>query len=458
MLDSPNGSFRGQESSFERLRSGVVPGAVYVNSPIRQQSHKIGVPSFQEAPTLTEILLRDRERIANLHDVQEMLEEAAKFAELRDQLLIKDIDFCQDTDLKTAYQKAFEGKRLTPEEGLTLLQKGELLTLGGLATRAKERFHPFQAASFLIDRNINYTNICRIGCDFCAFYRREGDSDAYVLKEDIIHQKIQETIDAGGTGVLMQGGVNPKLKIDYYENLFHGIKERFNIHLHALSVIEIEGIAKVSRLSLDETLSRLKAAGLDSIPGAGAEILVDEIRLDQSPVKRHAHRWLDVMKVAHTHDLPTTATMMFGALEEDRHIIEHIDKVRSTQDETSGFYAFIMWTFQGDNTELLAKNPGMQKTTAVEYLKVLAVSRLMMDNIPNIQGSWVTMGPKIGQTSLHFGANDMGSIMIEENVVSAAGTAHHLVRDSMVDLIRRSGFTPLQRDTYYNILEEFPIE
>jgi cyclic dehypoxanthinyl futalosine synthase len=207
-----------------------------------------------------------------------------------------------------------------------------------------------------------------------------------------------------------------------------------------------------------QTLERLKAAGLDSIPGAGAEILVDDIRLDQSPVKRHAHRWIDVMKEAHAAGLPTTATMMFGALEEPRHVIEHICRIRDAQDETRGFYSFIMWTFQGENTELARKHPELRPTSAVEYLKVVAVSRLMMDNIPNIQGSWVTMGPKVGQTSLHFGANDMGSIMIEENVVSAAGTSHHLDREGMIALIQRSGFTPVQRDTYYNILAEYPDE
>lgn len=362
-----------------------------------------------------------------------------------------------DQDLTRAYEKARHGERLSREDGLALLTRGDVLALGGLATLAKERFHPQRAATFLIDRNINYTNICRIGCDFCAFYRRDGETEAYTLPNDVIFDKIAETVALGGTGVLLQGGVNPRLKIDYYETLFRGIKERFDIHVHALSVIEIEGIAKVSRLDLNETLARLVAAGLDSIPGAGAEILADEIRLSQSPVKRHSHRWIDVMKTAHSHGLPTTATMMFGALEGPGHIIEHIDRIRAAQDETGGFYAFIMWTFQGQNTELLRRNPNMRRTTASEYLKVLAISRLMMDNIPNIQGSWVTMGPKVGQTSLHFGANDMGSIMIEENVVSAAGTSHTLDRQAMIDLIHGAGFHALQRDTYYNTVAQHPL-
>lgn len=413
---------------------------------------RMGAPGFRPAPTLTDLIARDaarRERASSAH---------SPFAEQREQMLTLAIDQTADPLLRDSYATAFAGHRLTAEQGLKLLTQGDLLVLGGLATKAKERFHAERSVTYLLDRNINYTNVCRIGCDFCAFYRKEGENDAYVLKEDIIHQKIEETVRAGGTGVLLQGGVNPRLKIDYYEDLFRGIKQRFDIHLHALSVIEIEGIARVSRLTLDETIQRLSAAGLDSIPGAGAEILVDEIRLDQSPVKRHAHRWIDVMKAAHRHDLPTTATMMFGALEEPRHIIEHIMRIRAAQDETAGFYAFIMWTFQGENTELLAKHPDLRPTSAVEYLKVVAVSRLMMDNIPNIQGSWVTMGPKVGQTSLHFGANDMGSIMMEENVVSAAGTSHHLNELGMRELIHRSGFSAVQRDTYYNHLADHPFE
>jgi cyclic dehypoxanthinyl futalosine synthase len=403
---------------------------------------------FQEAPTLAEINERDAQR-------QGMLSKTVE-AKAHDALMQERMARTQDAELKSAYETAFAGERLSAEQGLTLLNKGDLNLLGWLANRAKERFHPQGKVSFLIDRNINYTNVCRIGCDFCAFYRRGHEADSYVLPKEEIFKKIEETVELGGTGTLMQGGVNPHLKIEYYEDLFRSIKERYKIHLHALSVIEIEGIAQVSRLTLEETLERLKAAGLDSIPGAGAEILSDEIRLEQSPVKRHSHRWIKVMQAAHRANLPTTATMMFGALEERKHIIEHIIRIRDAQDETKGFYAFILWTFQGENTELGKKNPDMQPTTGAEYLRVLAVSRLMMDNIPNIQGSWVTMGPKIGQISLHYGANDMGSIMIEENVVSAAGTSYTLDRKNMIELIRRSGFTPVQRDTYYNILAEHP--
>ena len=404
---------------------------------------------FQEAPTLDEINDRDTER-------QALIAARQPAVKVHDELMLSQIANTSDEALKSAYKKAYEGQRLSGEDGQKLLDRGDLNLLGWLATRAKRRFHPENKVSFLLDRNINYTNICRIGCDFCAFYRRGHEQDSYVLPKEEIFKKIEETIELGGTGTLMQGGVNPHLKIEYYEDLFRNIKERYKIHLHCLSVIEIEGIAQVSRLTLEETLERLKAAGLDSIPGAGAEILSDEIRLEQSPVKRHSHRWIKVMQAAHKANLPTTATMMFGALEERKHIIEHILRIRDAQDETKGFYAFILWTFQGEHTELLKKNPDLQPTTGAEYLRVLAVSRLMMDNIPNIQGSWVTMGPKIGQISLHYGANDMGSIMIEENVVSAAGTSYTLDRKNMIELIRRSGFTPVQRDTYYNILAEHP--
>jgi len=416
--------------------------------PIAQNTLPAGA-GFQEAPTLEEINLRDAER-------QKIITGTPKSTKIHDTLMMTQIEKTQDALLKSAYETALAGGRLSGEQGQALLDSGDLNLLGWLATRAKERFHPQGKVSFLIDRNINYTNICRIGCDFCAFYRRGPEADAYVLPKEEIFKKIEETIELGGTGTLMQGGVNPHLKIEYYEDLFRSIKERYKIHLHALSVIEIEGIAQVSRLTVAETIERLKAAGLDSIPGAGAEILSDEIRLEQSPVKRHSHRWIKVMQEAHKANLPTTATMMFGALEERKHIIEHILRIRDAQDETQGFYAFILWTFQGENTELAKKNPDMQPTSGAEYLRVLAVSRLMMDNIPNIQGSWVTMGPKIGQISLHYGANDMGSIMIEENVVSAAGTSYTLDRKNMIELIRRSGFTPVQRDTYYNILAEYP--
>lgn len=406
-------------------------------------------PGFQEAPTLQQMWERDATRMQKLSGI-------GRKERVIDTLQKQKIQDCEDPDLKRAYEKAYQFERVSAEEGLVLLEKGDLSLLGYLATRIKEKFHPEPRASFLLDRNINYTNVCRIGCDFCAFYRRDKQEGAYVLSKETIFDKIEETIAVGGTGVLMQGGVNPHLKIEYYEDLFKSIRERFDIHLHALSVIEIEGIARVSQLTVEETLKRLHIAGLDSIPGAGAEILVDEIRLDQSPVKRHSKRWIDVMQQAHKIGLPTTATMMFGALEEKKHVIEHIELIRKAQDQTNGFYAFIMWTFQGENTDLLKKHPDLQPVGGVDYLKVVAISRIMMDNIPNIQGSWVTMGPKMGQASLHFGANDVGSIMIEENVVSAAGAEFKLTRESMIELVSRSGFIPVQRDTYYNILQEFP--
>ena len=444
-------AFSGNTTTSNDHLPGIVNTSFPLTAPEPQMGKQLGAPGFAKAPSLTELIERDKIRTERALAL--LSRQADDAHAVRNALLEKTILGEVNEVLRSAYMSAYQGERLTASQGLTLLESGDLLTLGGLASRTKARFHGDGFATYLLDRNINYTNICRIGCDFCAFYRKDNAADAYVLKDEVIYQKIAETISRGGTGVLMQGGVNPHLKIEYYENLFRGIKARFKIHLHALSVIEIEGIAKVSRLSLDETLTRLKDAGLDSIPGAGAEILVDEIRLNQSPVKRHSHRWIDVMKAAHRQDLPTTATMMFGALEEKKHVIEHIMRIRDAQDETHGFYSFIMWTFQGENTELLRENPDLKPTSAADYLKVLAVSRLMMDNIPNIQGSWVTMGPKVGQVALHFGANDMGSIMMEENVVSAAGTSHSMDEKTMIDLIHHSGFTAVQRDTYYNHLK-----
>jgi cyclic dehypoxanthinyl futalosine synthase len=404
-----------------------------------QVDAKQGASAYRPAPSLTELL-----RYQAQHTYGPTLGDRVK-----DTFVEKAIQTTNHSSLKKSYLKCLDGTRLTPEDALLLLKEGDLNVLGTLAQRQRNQWHDGAKASYLIDRNINYTNVCRIGCDFCAFYRTPKQSDAYVLPNEVVLQKIQETVDHGGTGVLLQGGVNPQLKLDYYLKLFSQIKEKFHIHLHALSVIEIENIAQISRLSVKETIQELVAAGLDSIPGAGAEILVDEVRLHQSPVKRHAHRWIDTMLTAHELDLPTTATMMFGALEEPRHVIQHLDTIRKAQDISKGFYAFILWTFQGENTELLKNNPQWKPMGSYDYLKVLAVSRLFLDNIPNLQGSWVTMSPKIGQLSLHYGANDMGSIMIEENVVSAAGTAHSLTGPRMRDLVACSGFEPFQRDTYF---------
>ena len=302
--------------------------------------------------------------------------------------------------------------------------------------------------TFIVDRNINYTNICVNKCKFCAFYREADSPEAYVLTKDEIFRKIEETIAQGGTQILMQGGVHPDLGIEYFEDLFSSIKSRFAIQIHSLSPAEISFIAKKADLSIMDTLKRLKASGLDSIPGGGAEILVDRVRKKVSPNKIRWRQWAEVMKTAHELGMPTTATMMFGSLETDKEIIEHLVRLRDIQDETGGFTAFIPWTYQPGNTEL-----GGRSATAVEYLKTLALSRIVLDNFNNVQASWVTQGAKIAQVALEFGANDFGSTMIEENVVAAAGVTFRMTRQEIINLITDAGYTPAQRDTRYNILK-----
>ncbi len=340
------------------------------------------------------------------------------------------------------------GKRLTAEEGLAIFKHADLLTLGELANGITKRLHPERLVTFVVDRNINYTNICVNKCKFCAFYREADSPDAYVLPKDEIFKKIEETIAQGGTQILMQGGVHPDLGIDYFEDLFRAIKSRYTIQIHSLSPAEISFIAKKDALSIKDALSRLKEAGLDSIPGGGAEILVDRVRKKVSPNKIRWRQWADVMKEAQKLGMPTTATMMFGSLETDKEIIEHLVRIRAIQEETGGFTAFIPWTYQPGNTEL-----GGRSATAVEYLKVLALSRILLDNFQNIQASWVTQGAKIAQVALEFGANDFGSTMIEENVVAAAGITFRMTKQEIVSIIKDAGYTPAQRDTRYNILK-----
>lgn len=340
------------------------------------------------------------------------------------------------------------GKRLDASEGLALFKQADLLTLGELANSMRKRLHPKRLVTFIVDRNINYTNICVNKCKFCAFYREADSPDAYILSKDKIFQKIEETITQGGTQILMQGGVHPDLGMDYFEDLFRSIKSRYKIQIHSLSPSEISFVAKKADLSIKDALLRLKAAGLDSIPGGGAEILVDRVRKKVSPNKIRWRQWADVMKEAQKLGMPTTATMMFGSLETDKEIIEHLVRVREIQDETSGFTSFIPWTYQPGNTEL-----GGRPATAVEYLKVLALSRIMLDNFRNLQASWVTQGAKIAQVALEFGANDFGSTMIEENVVAAAGITFRMTKKEIVSIIKDAGYTPAQRDTTYKILK-----
>ncbi|MFQ5483399.1 MAG: cyclic dehypoxanthinyl futalosine synthase, partial [Nitrospinaceae bacterium] len=350
-------------------------------------------------------------------------------------------------------QKALDGQRIQAAEALALWQSQDITLLGNVATRLYRRRtgRDGGVVTYIVDRNINYTNVCVTDCKFCAFYRKEGDAEAYVLPFDTIAAKIEEMAAHGGRQILLQGGHNAELRIDYYENLFRRIKARFDIHLHALSPPEIVHLSKLSHLSLEETLRRLMAAGLDSIPGGGGEILVDRVRQIISPKKCTTGQWLGVMDAAHRLDLPTTATMMFGHVETLQERVEHLMRLRDQQDRTGGFTAFICWPFQPGTTPL-AQRTGPRPVTGWDYLKTLAVSRILLDNFDNIQSSWVTQGAKIGQAALFFGANDMGSTMFEENVVAAAGTVHHLDEPKIRRLIEDGGFLPQRRNMRYEFV------
>jgi cyclic dehypoxanthinyl futalosine synthase len=336
---------------------------------------------------------------------------------------------------------------MTHREAVDLLQDSDLIAIGMAADSLRRKLHPEGIVTYIIDRNINYTNFCTEYCTFCAFYRPMGHEEGYLLPDEVIFEKIQETIDLGGTGILMQGGLHPDLKIEWYEDLMRSIKRRFRIHLHCLSAPEIVNIAEVSGLSIRDTIARLRDAGLDSIPGGGAEILDDEVRHRISRLKCSSAEWVDVHKTAHALGMRTTATMMFGCGETLEQRVNHLDVVRRIQEETGGFTAFIPWTFQRENTSLgrFIK----EEATAVEYLKTLAVSRLYLENIENVQSSWVTQGLKTCQLGLRFGGNDVGSVMIEENVVSAAGAHHCSTEEELRRIIRDAGFVPKQRDTLY---------
>jgi len=338
-------------------------------------------------------------------------------------------------------------RRIDGEEALLLLEQADLLHLGALADARRKYLHPEPRVTYVVDRNINYTNICVSGCLFCAFYRQPSRVDGFIISEAELREKIEETIALGGTQILLQGGMHPDLDLDYYVNLLTFIKNNFPIHIHGFSPSEISFLAEKTGKPLPEVLQTLIAAGLDSIPGGGAEILVDDIRRQLSPGKCLTDRWLEVMRVGHQLGLRTTATMMFGHIEERGHIVEHLLRLRKLQDETGGFTAFIPWTFQPDNTGL-----DVEKATAAEYLKILALSRLVLDNIDNIQASWVTQGAKIAQMALAFGANDLGSTMIEENVVAAAGVHFRLPLAEMKRLIATAGYEACQRDCHYNLI------
>jgi cyclic dehypoxanthinyl futalosine synthase len=347
--------------------------------------------------------------------------------------------------------RAVAGERLGRSDLLTLFEEGPLLELGQAAHVVRQRQVDAGQATYIIDRNINYTNVCIYRCRFCAFYRKQSDNDAYLLPiEEIVH-KVAETVAAGGTGILLQGGVHPELGIDYYENLLTDLKRTFpQIHLHAFSVPEVWFVAKIEKLPVREVIQRLHQAGLDSIPGGGAEILEDETRRRiWSRAKAPTAEWLRVHREAHELGLRTTATMMFGVGEPYSARVEHFLGVRDVQDETGGFTAFIPWTFQDQSTDLEGE---VEPSGGYDYLRTLAISRLAFDNITHIQGSWVTQGPKIGQLSLLFGADDLGSIMLEENVVAAAGAEFRMTQSDMERVIRGAGYTPRQRRTLYEPL------
>jgi cyclic dehypoxanthinyl futalosine synthase len=347
--------------------------------------------------------------------------------------------------LSEIIEKIQHHQRIDTQEAGLLMKEADLLTLGSLANARRFHYHPEAVVTYVIDRNINYTNICVSGCRFCAFFRAPGQDEGYVITRSDLADKIQETLDLGGTQILLQGGMNPDLDLGFYEDMLRFIKDRFAIHIHGFSPPEIHFMAEKFNLSVADTLQRLKQAGLDSIPGGGAEILCDEIRTQVSPNKCSSDAWLDVMRQAHVSGMRSSATMMFGHLDTMDHVIRHLERIRQLQDDTHGFTAFIPWTFQPENTRI-----PVEKKTGVEYLRVLALSRIFLDNVDNIQASWVTQGDKIAQTALFFGANDMGSTMIEENVVAAAGVSFMMPLDALQRLIITAGFTPCQRDCFYN--------
>lgn len=350
--------------------------------------------------------------------------------------------------LQKIEKKIMNQTRLDADELLFLFEKTDLIRLGHLANMVREQKHPQGIITYVVDRNINYTNVCQSECRFCAFFKPPDSPDGYVLSREELAQKIAETIALGGTQILMQGGLHPSLDLYYFKRLLEFIKTTFPIHIHAFSPPEIAHIANISGLDIRETLTELKQSGLDSIPGGGAEILSDDIRKILSPKKCSAEKWLEVMEIAHQLGLRTTATMMFGHIETIFHRIEHFIRIRELQDQTGGFTAFIPWTFQPSHTKL-----GGREVFACDYLRTLAIARIAIDNIDNIQVSWVTQGGKVAQVGLKFGANDFGSTMIEENVVAATGVSFRMSRDDIVRLITDAGYQARQRDTKYNLIE-----
>ena len=358
--------------------------------------------------------------------------------------------------------KAVAGDRLTPEEGVELLKSHDLIAIGQAADTITRRLHPEPYRTYNIDRNINYTNACAAVCDFCAFYRPVGHDEVYVLSQEALHEKVRETVELGGDQILLQGGLHPKLPLEWYEEMLSGLKSAFpQVNIHGFSPPELHHFHKLSKLPLKTVLQRLKDAGLGSVPGGGGEILVDRVRKLITRGKVLTDGWLEVNRVWHQIGGKSTCTMMFGHVETLEERIEHLDRLRSLQDETGGFTAFICWTHQPpheapwyDNRKDGVDMSKLPEAGAFEYLKTQAIGRLYLDNIPNIQSSWVTQGEKIGQIALSFGANDMGSLMIEENVVSQAGTVYHLSVETLRKCIREAGYIPRQRNVFYDYIDE----
>jgi cyclic dehypoxanthinyl futalosine synthase len=354
------------------------------------------------------------------------------------------------SDVSAIVERCIGGQRLTCDDALTLLESSDLSAIGKAAHAVSLRMHPESFRTYNIDRNINYTNVCTAVCDFCAFYRTPKSQEGYVLERSVLLEKIRETVELGGNQILLQGGLHPNFKLEWYEEMLQDIKKHFpEVNIHGFSPPELYHFTKVNKLSIETVLERLKVAGLGSIPGGGAEILVDRVRSAITRGKVMTDDWLNVMRVWHRMGGNSSATMMFGHAETLAERVEHLDRIRALQDETHGFTAFICWTFQPDNTQMSHIPPA----GSFEYLKTQAVARLFLDNVPNIQSSWVTQGLKIGQLALLFGANDMGSLMLEENVVAEAGTVHFLTLDQIRDAISELGFTPRQRTVFYQLVD-----
>jgi len=344
-------------------------------------------------------------------------------------------------------QEIIAGTRLSAADGVRLFREATPLQLSAWASLVRSRLHPERRVTYVVGRVINYTNVCWVQCKFCNFYRLPGQEGGYVLPRETIFAKIEELRRLGGTEILIQGGLNPALRIEYFEELFGAIKARFPVHIHGLSPVEIIYLSKVSQLSEQECLARLQAAGLDSIPGAGAEILVEEVREQIAPYKNSAAAWLNLMRTAHRLGIGSSATMMYGSVESIEQRVEHLVSVRELQDETKGFRAFIPWSFQPEGTHL----GDVKRASGFDYLRTVAVSRLMLDNLPNIQSSWLTQGPKLGQIALQYGINDMGSTIIEENVISKESVFMVPIPE-IERLITDAGFTPVRRNTKYELL------